>query len=98
LELTFDFRCIRGRYERPYGEYKDIQMEYQIILQASSNKLRPTIPQTTPARIAELITSCLLDEPSERPDTAVLVTSLREMREDYVKNPKAWEQSIVLED
>ena len=64
-------------------------------MQASQKKLRPTIPASCPSLMAELIKNCLLDDPNERPNTARLVASFREMRDDYAKNAKNWDQSIV---
>jgi hypothetical protein len=33
-----------GKYVRPYSEYKDINMDYQIIYRVATKGLRPTMP------------------------------------------------------
>jgi hypothetical protein len=50
-------RCIKGKYERPYSEFPHITYEYQIILQAAKQGLRPTIPPC-PEPMAKLIAEC----------------------------------------
>jgi hypothetical protein len=50
-------RCIKGKYERPYSEFPHIAYEYQIILQAAKQGLRPTIPPC-PEPMAKLIAEC----------------------------------------
>lgn len=37
-------RVIKGKYAQPYSEYKHIQFDFQIVVQAAKSNLRPTIP------------------------------------------------------
>ena len=41
-------RCIMGRYERPFAEFKNLHFDFQIIIQTAKKGLRPTIPETCP--------------------------------------------------
>lgn len=50
-------RCIKGYYQRPFSEYKGIHFDFQIIVQASSQNLRPTLPKPTP--LSDLYQSCV---------------------------------------
>lgn len=36
-------RLITGTYKRPYSEFKELKMDYQIILRVATKQLRPTL-------------------------------------------------------
>lgn len=40
---------------RPFQEYKHLQFDFQILIQACKMKLRPTIPESCPAPLQQLI-------------------------------------------
>lgn len=37
-----------GHYERPFAEFKNLQFDFQIIIQTAKKGLRPTIPESCP--------------------------------------------------
>lgn len=51
-------RILGGKYSRPFEEYQEITFEFQIIIQTSKNKLRPSIPDKCPPFIRQLIERC----------------------------------------
>jgi hypothetical protein len=69
-------------------------MEFQIILQASTKSLRPTIPASTPKPLADLITHCLAETGSQRPTAAHVAETLTEIQKEYWKDTSAWEATI----
>ena len=48
-------RCIKRKYEKPYEEYKHLQFDFQILIQACQMNLRPTIHKDCPPPLANLI-------------------------------------------
>ena len=91
-------RCITGEYARPYKEYSNIQMDFQIIVQVAKNQLRPTIPSETPAEVASLITKCWSHNITERPSCMEILQTIDELRKLYLDNPKIWRTSIQKRD
>jgi hypothetical protein len=87
-------RCIKGVYERPYSEFPHITYEYQIILQAAKQGLRPTIPPC-PEAMARLIAECWAQDPNQRPTADILLQRIQEMQSEYEKDPQRWDITIV---
>lgn len=85
-------RCIRGRYERPFAEHKHIQYDFQIIIQAAKENLRPTIPQICPEGLANIIKICLDPNPEIRPTGIQLLEILLECEKVYLDNKKKWDK------
>jgi ankyrin repeat protein/tRNA A-37 threonylcarbamoyl transferase component Bud32 len=88
-------RVIKGKYEKPYSEYKQFQFDFQILIQACTMNLRPTIPPQCPTELAELIKQCLLPDKNARPTTEQLLEKLNSLKEHYKKNVAAWNQACV---
>jgi hypothetical protein len=76
-------RCIKGVYERPFSEYTFISFDFQIILQSARNNLRPTIPQTCPAPLTDVIRACWDGEPTRRPTCEQLISQFGELQKMY---------------
>ena len=89
------YRVINQRYQRPYEEYPQLKLDYQIILQTATKGLRPTIPPTTPLPLANLIRICTAKEQSARPSARELLQAVLELREEYLANKPEWESAIV---
>jgi len=85
-------RCIRGRYERPFAEHRHIQYDFQIIIQAARENLRPTIPPTCPEGLASAIRQCIEPNPEARPSGLQLLELLLECERTYVDNKKKWDK------
>ena len=56
----------------PYSEFKNITLDFQIIIQAAKKETRPTIPPSCPEVLAQLINILWRPKPEDRPDAAIL--------------------------
>lgn len=88
-------RCITGRYERPFAEFKNLHFDFQIIIQTAKKGLRPTIPTTTPEGFAQLIRDCLEHSPDKRPSCSEILQRLFDLQTDWQKNTETWEKTKV---
>lgn len=84
-------RVMKGVYEQPYSEYKNIQFDFQIIIQASKDNLRPTLSPSTPASIQNVIKACVRPENEERPNGLELLALLQAAKADYQANKNQWD-------
>lgn len=91
-------RCITGRYERPFAEFKNLHYDFQIIIQTAKKGLRPTIPPTTPEGFAQLIRDCLEHAAEKRPSCSEILQRLFELQSDWQSNPEKWEKYKVKPD
>lgn len=89
------YRVINQKYQRPYEEFPNLKLDYQIILQTAMKGLRPTIPSTTPIHFANLIRICTAKEQSARPSAKELLQAVLELKEEYHANTPEWESAIV---
>jgi serine/threonine protein kinase len=87
-------RIVKGKYEKPYEEYKNLEFDFQILIQACMMNLRPTIPAETPEPLAELIRHTFLPDKDSRPDSPELYDKLVKLREDYNANKTEWDKSV----
>lgn len=85
-------RCMRGRYERPFAEFKHIQYDFQIIIQSAKENLRPTIPPNCPEVLINLIKMCWDPNPDLRPSSAQVLEVLTELETVYQENKKKWDK------
>ena len=83
-------RCISGMYKRPFSEFPNILMEYQVLVQVSKNNLRPTILDTTPPEFAQLIQRCWHANPHVRPEASEVVLELETLKSDFLSHPTMW--------
>jgi len=90
-------RCILGRYERPFAEFKNLHFDFQIIIQTAKKGLRPTIPETCPEGWKQLIRDCFDHSTEKRPSCREILTRLDELYKDWQENPEAWEKAKVIE-
>eukprot|EP01130_Rhizamoeba_saxonica_P014674 TRINITY_DN642_c0_g1_i1.p2 TRINITY_DN642_c0_g1~~TRINITY_DN642_c0_g1_i1.p2 ORF type:complete len:198 (-),score=18.95 TRINITY_DN642_c0_g1_i1:63-656(-) len=74
-----------GTYRAPFSEYTYIKHDFQIIHQSAVNNLRPTIQDTFPDNVAELIVSCWDPNPHDRPSCNQLISSINSIRNLYRK-------------
>eukprot|EP01114_Cavostelium_apophysatum_P012738 TRINITY_DN291_c0_g1_i2.p1 TRINITY_DN291_c0_g1~~TRINITY_DN291_c0_g1_i2.p1 ORF type:complete len:628 (+),score=196.21 TRINITY_DN291_c0_g1_i2:111-1886(+) len=89
-----NYRCINGRYQRPFAEFKDLMFDYQILVSASKGQ-RPSLPPTTPAQLQHLIKSCWNSEHTQRPSSQEVLDVLTGMQRDYERDPRAWDSLKV---
>jgi len=88
-------RCITGRYERPFAEFKNLQFDFQIIIQTAKKGLRPTIPATCPEGFTNLIKECFEHSPEKRPSCAEILQRLTVLQNDWQTNAEAWDKTKV---
>lgn len=84
-------RCIYGRYERPFAEFKNLHFDFQIIIQTAKKGLRPTIPPTAPESFAQLIRDCLEHSTEKRPSCSEILKRLLDIQADWHANTEKWE-------
>jgi hypothetical protein len=54
--------------------------------------LRPTLPDNTPAAIAEVFKKCCDAKPESRPSAKEVVQLLETVKENYKQNQSAWDE------
>jgi len=84
------FRVMEGCYARPYGEYHNLQYDFQVIVKVSKEHVRPTIPINTPEKLKNVITKCWSHDADVRPSCEELLEELTAIRNDYQKNAHVW--------
>ena len=82
---------MQGTYERPYGEYKHLVFDFQIIIQTAKKGLRPTTPQSCPSGWADLIRNCWEASADRRPECAEVLGILENLRKEYEAAPASWD-------
>ena len=90
-------RCLKGKYEAPFSEYKNLTMDFQIIIQVAKSHLRPTIPDRCPAEPRACIERCWVFERDDRPIAREVQAELRDMIPIYEASMEAWDATIVPE-
>lgn len=88
------YRCITGKYEQPFSEYKNIVYDFQILIQSAKKDLRPTIPDHCPRPFSSLISRCWDKEPDNRPTTAEVQKQLQDLEQVYLSNKHEWDSSV----
>eukprot|EP01132_Coremiostelium_polycephalum_P005348 gene5348-6671_t len=88
-------RCINGRYERPFSEFKNLHHDFQIIIQTAKKGLRPSIPKACPAQFVSLIQDCWDGSAEKRPSCTDIVNRLLELETLYKSNTEEWDKAIV---
>jgi hypothetical protein len=104
--LTFEFlgvvlwelvqRCITGIYARPYQEYPNLHFDFQIIIQTAKKGLRPTIPESCPEILVDLIKACWAHESQGRPSCKEVVEKMDAIEKDMAEKPEEWEKAIQI--
>jgi len=90
-------RCIKSKYEAPFSEYKNLTMDFQIIIQVAKSHLRPTIPATCPAEVRSLIETCWTFEREKRPDASDVQNQLRDLIALYETKVADWDKTVLPE-
>lgn len=86
-------RCVKGKYERPYSEYKNLQFDFQIIIQSAKKNLRPSIAEGIPQGFKDLITLTLSKDPEERPECRQILEELNKLEQEYQTNKEEWDKA-----
>jgi len=88
-------RCIMGHYERPFAEFKNLQFDFQIIIQTAKKGLRPTIPESCPEGWKTLMKDCVDPSADKRPSCKEILVKLEELEKEWKANEAQWEASKV---
>jgi len=82
--------CVKGRYERPYAEFKNYRtLGFSILVNTALKKVRPTLP-TLPEKLGTLIQLCWHQSRSARPEIGVVLEKIDEIQEQYINNKDEW--------
>lgn len=84
-------RVVAGKYAQPYSEYKNLQFDFQIVVQAAKSDLRPTIPPRCPPPFVQLITALLHKSQTERPTLARIEEALGAIEASYCADTMKWD-------
>lgn len=87
-------RIILGKYSQPYSEYKYITFDFQIIIHASKDGLRPTMPENTPKILRELVDLCVHKEIETRPMAGEVVNMVNNIMEEYSSHKEEWDAIV----
>jgi len=87
-------RLVNGKYEVPYQELK-LKLDFQILFQVAEKNARPRIPDKCPPPWSSLVNRCWEKEPNNRPNISQLLTQLKEMQQDFIKNSaELWNSTV----
>lgn len=84
-------RCLKNKYEQPYSEYKNLTFDFQIIIKAAKEDLRPTMPPDCPPEFLKIIRACIHKDAAARPEVNEVIQMLTECQEIFRGNQEAWE-------
>jgi hypothetical protein len=87
---------VTGKWSRPFAEYPQITMDFQVIIQVAKKNLRPTVPTGCPQELRELIEQLWSSDPHQRPSCATTIPKISQMIEFVSQNPSAWKAGEFL--
>lgn len=79
---------------RPYSEYSDIQMDFQILLQVVKKNLRPTLHPSCPPQLESVIRAGWQGSADGRPTASEMLESLLDMQQQYLAKQKKWNKLL----
>eukprot|EP01119_Soliformovum_irregulare_P019265 TRINITY_DN6056_c0_g1_i4.p1 TRINITY_DN6056_c0_g1~~TRINITY_DN6056_c0_g1_i4.p1 ORF type:complete len:567 (+),score=148.63 TRINITY_DN6056_c0_g1_i4:38-1738(+) len=88
-------RCVLGKYLQPFKEYKNLVMDYQVIVQVAKKGLRPTIRPEIPLKIRVLIENMWSQVPEERPAPYLVLHMLDAIAQDIKDHPHLYQSDIL---
>jgi serine/threonine protein kinase len=88
------YKLLNGKYQRPYGEYPDMIRDIQFLKPVCADRLRPTVPSTSPPELARIITSCWAHEINNRPVVSDLLGALGSIEALYKENKTTWDSLV----
>lgn len=86
-------RIIFGSHTRPFAEYKHINHDFQIIIQAAKG-LRPTLPFSTPRLLVKLYEDCVAADPEARPTCQEIIERLEQISAFYEEHSDTWDALV----
>lgn len=83
-------RLAKGVYERPYEEFPNLMLDFQILMRASQG-VRPTLPAALPAPVRALIQRMWSADATVRPLSADLMVELNGLRRMWEADRASWD-------
>jgi len=84
-------RVMTGNYGQPYAEFKNLQFDFQIIIQSAKEDLRPSIPPECPQLFRELIVDCWHKQQVSRPKLEDIIQRLSDIEAEYKSKHQEWD-------
>jgi len=88
------YKLINNEYLQPFSEFPHLVFDFQIIIQVAKNNLRPTIPETTPDSVKNLINSCWNGDHEARPTAQQLLVMISTVQTEYEANKASWDKLV----
>ncbi len=85
------------KYAHPYQEFSELRFDFQIAVQVSSNRLRPSLSADTPRPLFLLCNKCWQQEPGQRPQMDDVLRTLEESLAKAEKDKTEWTADTVQE-
>lgn len=82
-------RVLTGTYVRPYSEYPELKLDFQVINAIMDGK-RPTLPVQTPSCLKALVDDCWNHNPTQRPDIISTQKRLQEIQTIFKSDLEVW--------
>ncbi|XP_049848094.1 uncharacterized protein LOC126311189 [Schistocerca gregaria] len=89
------YLILKGHYQRPYEEYQSIVFDFQIIVQVSKKNTRPTIPNTCPEPLKNLIERLWSPDPKNRLTSSRTLDAILDLERKYNSSPKTWDSLLT---
>jgi len=86
---------LRGKYFKPFQEYPHLKLDMQILIQACTKDLRPTIPEPCPKEIQTLLIASWHQNPANRPDSTQQLDLLKKIQEDFNLKPHRYNLALL---
>jgi len=87
-------RLLVGKYDKPFGEYKHLRMDVQILVQAAKKDKRPTPKPSTPQELKDLIVDAWQPSKDDRPDIDVVLRRVGECKQVYQEHKGEWDEKV----
>jgi len=85
------YRTLTGSYQQPYAEFKNLQYDFQIIIQSAKEHLRPNIPPNCPDSIRKLIIQCWHKNQVDRIPLTEILEKIQLIEKEYKSVSQEWE-------
>jgi len=82
-------RVLKGKYAQPYSEY-NITFDFEIVMKAAKEDLRPTIPSNCPVKLRYLMIQILQLVKNKRPLLEQILEQLTKIEEEFYANKEQW--------
>jgi hypothetical protein len=85
------YRTLNGTYQQPFSEFKNLTIDFQIIIQSAKEDLRPTIPMSCPESFKTLIIQSWAKNQADRPSLEEILKLIDIVEKDYNEHSQEWD-------